>query len=141
MGTLTVNSRLYQPQEQVIDIPQQRLDKAFSAYSVEFSREAWPAGVDYIASNGIVMQNTALVVEFERSEDGGNTWKEAGGAFFPGGTILQRDGSPMAASSVRCFGTDPKTKAVRMQTAQLRARVKVLVPLRTSVSLVVDEAA
>ena len=141
MGTLTLNSRLYQPQERVIDIPQQRLDKTFSAYSVEFSREAWPDGVDYVASNGNVAKNTALVIEFEKSLDGGVTWQEAGGVFFQGGTILQRDGKPLATSSARCSATDPITKVVRTQTAQLRARIKVLVPLRTSVSLVVDEAA
>jgi hypothetical protein len=132
MGTLSVPSRNYQVGEDVI-AARQRADRNYNRYSIEFTRESWPAGVDFIAPNGAIEPNTAVVVFFEQSSDGVN-WISHGSAWFAGGILLDRQGNPELTAHISIGDEDATTKA-----AELRVRVVRLVPLRTAVTINVIE--
>lgn len=139
MGTLNVSSRSYPVGVRSFSIPQSKLD--FESYEIALTRENWPAGVDCILDDGKVQSNVAVQIVFERSDDGGASWKPAGGATFPGGVLIGRDGQPIAQSSISFSAKEPLTGARVKQTGTLRVTARVLVPIATAVTVSALEAA
>lgn len=138
MGSATIPSRDYTAGEDVIDLPQAP-DRKFYAYRIAFTREAWPAGIDFMLPDGNIARNTVINVEFERSIDGRATWLPAGGARLLGGKLLNEDGSEKLEAYVQFAAEIPQTRALKEQTADLRVRVQRLVPVKTAVTVTVLE--
>lgn len=125
MATLTVGSRVYQDGEDIVNVPQ-RANLQFTSYEIRFTREAWPSGLDCVLADGRVMPNTVMEIGIQRSDDGGNNWREIYSTTFEGGVLATAE----SAIIVEPTGTD---------SARLRFRVKRFVPLRTSISATVVE--
>lgn len=140
MGTLTVPSRNYQVGDQSFTIPQSKLD--FDSYKITLTRENWPQGVDCTLENGAVQSNVAVQIKFERSTDGGANWTSAGEATFPGGILIQpHTGNIITESSIEFAAKNPSTGGTVKQTGLLRVTARVLVPIRTAVTVTAVESA
>lgn len=132
MGSRTINSRVYQVGETVVDLPQ-NVARRYSAWEVRFTRESWPLGLDCTLPDGAVVPNTALQITVEKSTDGGANWTHAYGATFAGGDAFDSKGVLYTESALIVDFTS-------IETAQWRARTKVFVPLRTAITLNVADA-
>jgi len=140
MPVATISSRDYQPGDNTFTIPQSKLQ--FTSYKIALTRENWSVGVDCVLENGVVQSNVVAQIIFERSDDGGGTWKPAGGFTFQGGPIIDRStGLPLAEAVVGCSAKDALTNQDVIQTGLLRVTARILVPLRAAVTLSTVEPA
>lgn len=141
MAVATIPSRNYQVGENTITIPQNKLD--FDSYKIILTREPggnWPAGVDCALDDGTVQSNVVVQIIFQSSIDSGNTWTGAGSATFQGGTIINH-GILLTESSIEFSARDALTGAIKKQSGMLRVTARVLVPLRTAVTVIAVESA
>lgn len=137
MKQLQRTSRQYQVGSQSFDIPHSAQRK-FTGIDVVFGRESWPAGVAYITGDGTVVQNSAMVVEMLRTLDGVN-FETVGVSVLPGGTLIHPGTKEVVTESrVKYSFADAQGNPIA-QDGDLRARVSVLVPLRTAVTLIMLE--
>lgn len=140
MGIATVPSRDYQVGETTLTVPQSKLD--FDHYRIALTRENWPQGVDCVLENGAVQSNVVVQIIFERSDDGGSTWKHAGSGTFQGGAgINPHTGLPVLNPFIGFDARDARTNVIVKQTGLLRVTARVLVPIRTAVTVMAVESA
>ena len=129
MPTQRINSRIYNPGERNVDIPD-GLARRFNFCKADFTRESWPAGVDYTLPSGSTISNAALAVFAEQSSDG-LVWEPLGSAVFPGGVISDPRTGEITVSSVSfAWDGSPKEGSVRL-------RVVNTVTLRTEITATV----
>lgn len=137
MKSRSINSRLYDPGVYDFDIPPSA-QKKFIGVRLAFTRESWPAGVDYTLSNGVVQSNIALVARMMRTIDNGASWLPVGSATFYGGIQFNRDGSVRTVDSWNASFTDGQGQPLA-QDGDLRIEAEPLVTLQTAITMTMLE--
>ena len=135
----TINSRLYSADTRVVDEPANS-NGQYTKVEVELTRENWPAGVNFTLDDGTVQPNTAVVVDFQRTLNGGASWESIGKCTFDGGDQIGRDGNPVLVSRCSHSFTDAAGVPVA-QPGNTRLVFTNLVQLRTAATFrLVDTA-
>lgn len=137
MKTFSMNSKEYQAFEVIrVRIPP-GAQRKFVGANVRFTRENWPAGVEYVLESGAIAQNVVIFVSIEKTEDDGQTWQFVAGSTLHGGQKLNRDGTPVQFEFQTVSFFDANGPIA--QPGDLRVTFKTFVPIKTAVSATLFE--
>lgn len=136
MKTVSLNSRNYGPGVRSVDVPPGTLRRFVSA-KIALTRENWPAGNDYVLSDGQTVGNTAVVARILRSLDG-VTFQFVGEATFAGGDVILPGGAILATSDFRVSFLDAAGNPVPRE-GDVRVELENLVPVRTGITATLYE--